>query len=227
MFFYVSLLFGIASMAAIPFACFMEGAVYTLSLFFCGLSAWLVSNRGGNAPELFSYLIVLFLAALSVFVFAGSFSLYELVIDQGILPWRWNIVREPASFLLFVISLLVIFKNSNDGGEGYLYIFLASLILSILFLGGWQIPFVSSNSLTQSIGPIFPGILPDEYFKWIGLSLIVLAKSALIFFLSLLARSFLPEKVYADVTSFGWMGMVPLSFVNLLVVSAMVIFAIR
>jgi NADH-quinone oxidoreductase subunit H len=128
------------------------------------------------ASQMISYELSLALAIAAIFLVAGSFRLTDIVVEQGANPLTWNFIRQPLAFVIFVAAL---FAETNrlpfDLPEGeselvagyhteyssmrfamffmgeYAHILVGSLIITTVFLGGWQIPFVNATSMTQNI----------------------------------------------------------------------------
>jgi NADH-quinone oxidoreductase subunit H len=125
-----------------------------------------------SSAQMISYEIVLSLAVISVLMMSGSLELSKVVSDQSHLVWKWNFVRQPVACVLFAISM---FAETNrlpfDLPEGeselvagyhleyssmkfalffmaeYANMIIASAVISSLFFGGWQIPFLSTEFL--------------------------------------------------------------------------------
>lgn len=144
----------------------------------CGKYSLLGALR--SSAQMISYELALGLSVISIFLLSGSFRLTDIIADQGIYIWQWNVIRQPIAFILFIAAL---FAETNrlpfDLPEGeselvagyhteyssmrfalffmgeYAHIIVGSLVISTLFIGGWQIPFVSVDMLTQYAPFIF------------------------------------------------------------------------
>jgi NADH-quinone oxidoreductase subunit H len=135
-----------------------------------------------SAAQMVSYELPLGLAAITVPLVFGTLDPNELVQMQGrslIEGWpipMWGILVSPLGFIIFMIAS---FAETNrapfDLPEGeseivgfhveyssmkfgmffmteYIHILVASMVAATLFLGGWQIPFVSSATLQANPG---------------------------------------------------------------------------
>lgn len=128
------------------------------------------------ASQMVSYEIALGLSVVSLFMVAESVSLNEMVRAQGTSPLGWYFFRQPLAFLLFVTA---VFAETNripfDLPEGeselvagfhveyssmkfalffmaeYAAMVVGASVVVSLFLGGWQIPFVSTEDLINGV----------------------------------------------------------------------------
>jgi NADH-quinone oxidoreductase subunit H len=128
-----------------------------------------------SSAQMISYEIAMGLSLVGLIMIFGTVNLGELVRHQsgtvlGFLP-QWGIVIQPLGFLLFfTASMAELNRNPFDLPEGeseivgfhieyssmkfalffmgeYANIFVASAVTVTLFLGGWQIPYVSTDML--------------------------------------------------------------------------------
>lgn len=125
-----------------------------------------------SSAQMISYEIVMSLAVISVLMMVGSLELSKVVEDQSPNLLHWNFVRQPVACLLFMVAM---FAETNrlpfDLPEGeseivagyhleysslkfalffmaeYANMIIASAVISSLFFGGWQIPFLSTDFL--------------------------------------------------------------------------------
>jgi NADH-quinone oxidoreductase subunit H len=160
------------------------------------------------------------LSLMGVVLQAGSFSLWDIVNDQKTL---WNIVPQFLGFIVFFIAglaethrlpfdlpeaeseIIAGFHSEYSGmkfgmffvGE-YLGITLISAMMTTLFLGGWD-------------GPWLPPIV------WF------LLKTFAFITIFILLRATLPRPRYDQLMSFGWKVMFPLALLNLLATGAIVL----
>jgi NADH-quinone oxidoreductase subunit H len=131
-----------------------------------------------------SYEVSMGLSAAGIFLLAGSFSLTEIVQWQSANPFHWGIVVQPVGFVLFLISLFAETGRAPfDVAEGeseivagyfveysairfalyymgeYAHIAIASMLVSTLFLGGYQVPFMDAEALRANLGWVGGGLL--------------------------------------------------------------------
>jgi NADH-quinone oxidoreductase subunit H len=190
------------------------------------LAGWSSNNKysllGGlrGSAQMLSYEVFMGLSLMGVVLQAGSFSLWDIVNDQKTL---WNIVPQFLGFIVFFIAglaethrlpfdlpeaeseIIAGFHSEYSGmkfgmffvGE-YLGITLISAMMTTLFLGGWD-------------GPWLPPIV------WF------LLKTFAFITIFILLRATLPRPRYDQLMSFGWKVMFPLALLNLLATGAIVL----
>lgn len=191
------------------------------------LGGWSSNNKysllGGlrGAAQMISYEIPLALSLVGIIVLAGSLSLTDIVKAQD---GMWFIVKQPLGFLLFFIAVsaetnrtpfdLIECENELVAGyqteyssmkfglfymAEYAHILLASCLITLLFLGGWN-------------GPVLPALV------WFGIKLF------LVFFVFIWVRATFPRVRYDQLMMFSWKILTPLAFLNLLVTAAFVVY---
>jgi NADH-quinone oxidoreductase subunit H len=166
-----------------------------------------------SAAQMISYELPLVLSLLGVVMLTGSLDLQAIIEAQRV-PF---VVYQPVAFVIFLISAVAeTNRNPFDipeaeseltagfhteyGGIRFAYFFLAEyvnmFVLSafgaIVFLGGWQ-------------GPFLPG--------WVW----VLAKTGFILFVFMWFRWTFPRLRSDQLMDLGWKVLTPLAFANVLV----------
>lgn len=199
-------------------------AMSSLGVYSVILAGWASNNKyailGGMraAAQTISYEVFMGLALMGVVILSGSFNLKTIVLAQEDM---WFVVPQFVGFVLFIIAgiaeshrlpfdlpeaeteLTAGFHTEYSGlkfalfflGE-YLGLLLVSVMTVVLFLGGWQ-------------GPWLPPLV------WF-----ILKTSLLILFL-ILVRAGLPRPRFDQLMAFGWKVMLPLALVNLMVTAAL------
>jgi NADH-quinone oxidoreductase subunit H len=191
------------------------------------LGGWSSNNKysllGGlrGAAQMISYEIPLALSLVGIITLAGSLSLVDIVKAQ---EGMWFIVKQPLGFLLFLIAVsaetnrtpfdLIECENELVAGyqteyssmkfglfymAEYAHLLLASCLVTLLFLGGWN-------------GPLLPALV------WFGIKLF------LVFFVFIWVRATFPRVRYDQLMMFSWKVLTPLAFLNLLVTAAFVVY---
>ncbi len=192
------------------------------------------------SAQMVSYEITLGLAVLPLIVIFGTLDLQEIIRLQGewtlfgVIP-LWGVVLSPVGFLLFTTAIIAESKRvpfDLPEGEseiiGYfteysgmkfgLFLFadfveslIGAALVTILFFGGWQIPFVAHDRAADP--------------SW-GLALAQLGSFAvkILFFtwLFMTIRWTLPRFRYDQLMDLCWKFMLPIALVNLAVTAVIV-----
>ncbi|MBX7149478.1 NADH-quinone oxidoreductase subunit H [bacterium] len=150
-------------------------AMASMGVFGIMLAGWAANNKyallGGarSSAQMISYEISMGLSLLSVLMLGGSLELHHIITNQTENMLHWNIVRQPIAFFLFTVAAFAeTNRNPFDLPEGeseivgyhveyssmkfamffmaeYAHMIVASCLISILFFGGWQVPFLSTD----------------------------------------------------------------------------------
>ena len=182
--------------------------------------AFLGSMR--SAAQIIAYEIAMGFALVGVLMVAGSLNLQEIIIGQsgGIFNWYWIPL-----FPLFLVYLIAGIAETNrapfDVSEGetelvagfhveysgmafamfflaeYMNIILISVLVSIMFFGGWLSPFEST--WFEAITNWIPG------FVWLSL------KTIMFVFIFLWLRATLPRYRYDQIMRLGWKVFLPIT----------------
>ncbi len=200
-----------------------------------------------SSAQMISYEVSMGLSLAGVLMIYGTLNINEMVRMQGHLigDWlpMWGIVIQPVAFFLFMLAGLAETKRAPfdlPEGEseivaGYITeyssmkfammqlaeyaatVFIAALI-TVVFLGGWQIPYVYADGIR-----IFGGVwtpFGEEVWYWISIVLRIGAITFKILFLvwlQFMMRWTLPRFRYDQVMTLGWKILLPLSIANLFV----------
>ena len=97
-------------------------------------------------------------------------------------------------------------------------IVVASAIVTVLFFGGWQLPYVDITSIPADWGGILPSFFNDWNFQWAPLlgSAVFGAKVFLFSVLQIVIRWTLPRFRYDQLMNLCWKLMLPVSIVNVM-----------
>jgi NADH-quinone oxidoreductase subunit H len=213
-------------------------AVSSLAVYGVILAGWSSNNKYSfigalrSSAQLISYEIPLSLSILGVILCTKTLEL------NGIINWQarhhvWGIVVSPLGFLIFLVSafaetnrlpfdlpeseqeLVGGYHTEYSGmkfgmfflGE-YLHVITVSFLTVILFLGGWDFPFLSQDQT---------GIL-SALVKFVVISV----KVALVILFMMWVRWTLPRFRYDQLMNVAWKSLIPLSLVNLVATAAIV-----
>ncbi len=217
-------------------------AIGSLGVYGVVLAGWASNNKysflGGlrSSAQLISYEIPLGLSILGMVLLAGSLDL------NAIINWQdrhvWGVFAQPVGFLLFVISA---FAETNRlpfdlpeseqelvGGfhteysamkfgmfflGEYLHVITVSFLMVVLFLGGWDLPFLLDQGQT--------GWLPA-----LAKTGVVVGKVAMMIFIIMWVRWTLPRFRYDTLMDLAWKRFIPIALANFLI-TALVVQVIR
>jgi NADH-quinone oxidoreductase subunit H len=198
-------------------------AMSSLGVYAIVLGGWSSNNKyallGGlrSSAQMISYELAMGLSTIGVLILAGSLSLVDIVEAQK--NW-WFVVFQPVAFLIFMITALAEtnrapfdlpeaeaelvagfhteYSSMKFGlfflGE-FANVISISCIAVVLFLGGWN-------------GPFLP---PALQFIWFFVKL-----AALLFFFIWVRWTF-PRLRYDQLMNLGWKVLLPLSLLNIVV----------
>lgn len=260
------------------------------------------------SAQMVSYEIAMGLALVALFLVTGTVRLPEIVAQQ--VGWRWNVFLQPVAFILFLTALFAeTNRNPFDLAEGeselvagfhteyssmkfalffmaeYAHIAVGSLVLTMLFFGGWNLPcldyawirsspdvaltlalpvlgacalflgiylcgryrkgrlgdlrdyevlvFGIPSVLTGLLLIILGFILPRSFLPSFGGALLVAAIQMTVVLMKTLffcaffiwVRWTLPRFRYDQLMNLGWKGMIPLALLNIIITSAIIVWA--
>lgn len=200
-----------------------------------------------TAAQMISYEVTIGLNMVGLFMVFGSLKLNDIVWGQGELigGWlpKWGIVVQPLGFVLFVAAAVAEIKRAPfdlpedesvlAGGYATEYsamrfalfalgefigIVIMSALAAVLFLGGWQIPWVDTPLLADG----------SVDYGWLTVMQVgaMLVKTMFMVFLLQQIRWTFPRFRYDQLMRLGWVYMLPLSIANL-AITALVMFLLR
>ncbi len=206
-------------------------ALTSLGVYGITLSGWSSNSKypllGGmrSAAQMISYELSMGISLIGVIMIAGSLQLDKIVEAQA--GWHWNIVLQPVGFITFAVAAfaetnrlpfdlpeaepeLVGGYHTEYSGLKFGLFFLAeyanmvtaSAIITTVYLGGWQVPFV------HNIG------LPETAVALIQVLGFCIKVAAMIVFF-ILIRWTVPRFRYDQLMNLGWKVMLPLAIANL------------
>ncbi|MEP7234112.1 MAG: NADH-quinone oxidoreductase subunit NuoH [Ignavibacteriota bacterium] len=206
-------------------------ALTSVGVYGITLAGWSSGSKysllGGlrSSAQMISYELTLGLGLVSVVMLSGTLDLNGIINSQ--VAGGWNILRAPIGFLLFLVSS---FAETNRqpfdlpeaepelvGGyhteyssmkfalfflSEYANMITASAVMSVLFLGGWHVPFLDHAGLD----PMLLAIL--------GIAAFALKVFAFIFFF-MWVRWTIPRFRYDQLMNLGWKVLLPLGILNI------------
>jgi NADH-quinone oxidoreductase subunit H len=185
---------------------------------------------------------------MGVVMVYGSLNLQDIVRGQGtlLMGWlpAWGIITQPLAFVLFLTAGIAATKRipfDTPEGEseiiGYFVEYsgmkfgmflmtdmvettvLAGLCTS-MFLGGWQVPYLLADGFHLPWGA-FIG-LPALIVTLLQVGSFV-TKVAVMIFILMLIRWTLPRFRYDQAMRLGWLGLFPLSVLNIVLTGALLL----
>lgn len=194
------------------------------------------------AAQMISYEIALAAAAVGPLIVYQTLSMQEIVLWQG-QHWGgwlplWGIVVQPLAFLLFITagaaetkrvpfdlpeaeSEIIGFNleySSMRFGAFMFTDFVEKILVSCLavtvFLGGWQVPFLTEN------GFVFRGetlLALSPLVVWLIQPAAFFLKVCVVIYVLMLVRWTLPRFRYDQLMHLGWKIMLPLAFANIII----------
>lgn len=217
-------------------------ALVSLGVYGITLSGWASNSKysllGGlrSSAQMISYELSMGLSILGIVLINGSFELDTIVQNQY--GWKWNIILQPIGFLTFLIAS---FAETNRtpfdlpeaeqelvGGyhteyssmkfalfflAEYANVIVSSAVITTLYLGGWQFPYLQ----TFGLGEMWVSIIQV-------LTFVVKVTLMILFFIWI--RWTIPRFRFDQLMYLGWKVMLPVSLINL-IITAIIIHLIK
>ncbi|HTS32555.1 MAG TPA: complex I subunit 1 family protein [Thermoplasmata archaeon] len=219
----------------LPLSLLLALAIFSFAPLFIFVSAWSSNNKyslmGGmrSAAQMIAYEVPLLLAVVAVVIVSGSFDLTTIVYEQQNY-WFWGPLF--LALVVFVAGMLAEMEripfdlpeaeaelvegwNTEYGGMLFAFFMLAdylralvgSILVVLLFLGGWTMPtWVPSAATSFPLAGIF----------WF------MVKTYLVFGLFVWVRASLPRVRTDQLLRVGWNRMIPLSLCAVFLAAALV-----
>jgi NADH-quinone oxidoreductase subunit H len=211
--------------------------VVSMGVYGIMIGSWASNNKfslmGGlrAASQIISYELAMGIALIALLMVTGTLSLKTMVNDQ--MDQVWNVIRQPLGFMIFLICVfaecnrtpfdLAEAENELIGGyhteyssmklgfylfAEYINMFISSAVVTSLFFGGYDIPFVNDAHLLESVGT-----------NWMALIHVGVLFAKIVFFLFLFmwVRWTIPRFRYDQLMNLGWKILIPLALINMLV----------
>jgi NADH-quinone oxidoreductase subunit H len=194
-----------------------------------------------GAAQLISYEVALGLSLIGLIMVYPSLRLSNLVHFQGELLFgflpKWGVFLQPLGFIVFLFAALAETKRApfdlpeaeseivgffaEYGGlkwglfmmTDFMEIIIVSTLLTTLFFGGWQVPWLAVDGFHWPWGGEW--LLPH----WLVIAFQVAAFNIKVFFFcwfQILVRWTYPRFRYDQLMDFGWKLLIPLSLVNII-----------
>jgi NADH-quinone oxidoreductase subunit H len=200
--------------------------------------ALLGSVRG--AAQLISYEVALGLSLIGLIMVYPSLRLQNIVVFQGenVFGWlpKWGVLLQPLGFVVFLFAALAETKRvpfdlpegeseiigffTEYGGlkwglfmmTDFMEILVVSALLTTLFFGGWQVPWLAADGFHWPWG----GVRALPHGLVVLLQLLAFNVKVVFFcWLQILIRWTYPRFRYDQLMDLGWKLLIPLSLLNI------------
>lgn len=206
---------------------------------------WSLLGSMRTASQMISYEVTMGLTIIGVLMVYSSMKLTEIgAIQENF--WMWGIFLQPLGFIMFLTASIAENKRipfdapeaeselvagyfTEYSGLKFGMFFMAEFIemvtigaiMTILFLGAWHIPFLSSATLLSWFD--FLGTTGSNLvlmFIHVG---VFFAKVVFFIYLQMIIRWTLPRFRYDQIMKLGWKILLPLSLANILVTGLVIL----
>ena len=185
---------------------------------------------------------------IGVIMVYGSLNMMDIARGQGELLWgwlpKWGILTQPLAFILFVTAGIAATKripfdfpegeseiigyNVEYSGMKFGMFLMTDMVettvlaglCTALFLGGWQVPYLYAEGFRFPWGAVIA--LPALAVTLLQVGAFVTKVAVMIFFLMLI-RWTLPRFRYDQAMRLGWLGLFPLSVLNIVLTGAVLL----
>jgi NADH-quinone oxidoreductase subunit H len=213
--------------------------VLSLTVYGIMIGGWASNNKYSllgalrASSQVISYELAMGIALVALLLTTGTLSLGEIAEQQNGFR-HWNIWVQPLGFLIFLICVFAESKRVPFDlpeaeaelvagyhteyssmklglflfGE-YIGMFFSSVLMSVLYFGGYNFPFMNDLGLSHN---------------WLTIlgSLALLIKASFFIFLFMWVRWTIPRFRYDQLMRLGWVILIPLSLFNLFVTGVVI-----
>ncbi len=217
--------------------------VLSLGVYGIMIGAWASNNKyslmGGlrAASQIISYELPMGIVLITILMMTGSLKLSDIVHYQQ--DNAWFVLLQPLGFIIFLVCSfaetnrtpfdLAEAENELVGGyhseyssmkmgfflfAEYINMFISSVVISTLYFGGYDIPFVDDATLANSIG--INGVAILNFFSLFG-------KACFFIFFYMWVRWTIPRFRYDQLMNLGWKKLLPLALINMLITGLVIL----
>jgi NADH-quinone oxidoreductase subunit H len=199
------------------------------------------------ASQAISYELAIGISLIALLMMTGSLSLRDIVVQQHGF-WHdgwftWNFFRQPLGFFIFLVcSFAELNRAPFDLPEAeselnmgyhqeyssmklgfylfaeYINMFITSAVISTLFFGGYNFPFMDQVAAKVGDGSIIMAII------CVG-ALMTKIVCLILFFM--FVRWTLPRFRYDQLMNLGWKNLIPLALVNMLITGGVILWVLN
>lgn len=215
--------------------------VVSLGVYGIMIGGWASNNKFSllaairGASQMVSYELPMGLALIAVLMLVGDLRMSSIVANQ--LENGWHIIYQPLGFLIFFVCALAecnrtpfdLPEAENELNFGYhqeyssmklgfylfaeyINMFISGVVMSTLYFGGYDIPFVNEASwgLNQNLLAIIGFV-------------VLMAKACFFIFVFMWIRWTIPRFRFDQLMKLGWRTLIPLALVNMVLTAAIVL----
>jgi len=215
--------------------------VVSLGVYGIMIGGWASNNKFSllaairGASQMVSYELPMGLALIALLMLVGDLRMSAILDNQ--LQHGWHIIYQPLGFIIFFICALAecnrtpfdLPEAENELNFGYhqeyssmklgfylfaeyINMFISGVVMSTLYFGGYDIPFV--NEASWGLAPWLLSVI----------GFIVLMTKAWIFiFVFMWIRWTIPRFRYDQLMNLGWKRLIPLALLNMIVTAVVVL----
>lgn len=215
--------------------------VVSLGVYGIMIGGWASNNKFSllaairGASQMVSYELPMGLALIAVLMLVGDLRMSQIVGNQ--LEHGWHIIYQPLGFIIFFVCALAecnrtpfdLPEAENELNFGYhqeyssmklgfylfaeyINMFISGVVMSCLYFGGYDIPFVNEASWGWN----------QNLMAVIGF-VVLLAKAFTFVFIFMWIRWTIPRFRYDQLMKLGWRTLIPLALLNMLLTAAIVL----
>jgi NADH-quinone oxidoreductase subunit H len=215
--------------------------VVSLGVYGIMIGGWASNNKFSllaavrGASQMVSYELPMGLALLGLLLLVGDLRMSVIVQNQ--VEHGWHIIYQPLGFIIFFVCALAecnrtpfdLAEAENELNFGYhqeyssmklgfylfaeyINMFISGVVMSCLFFGGYDIPFVNEASWGIS----------QNALAIIGF-VVMLTKAFFFVFVFMWIRWTIPRFRYDQLMNLGWKKLVPLALFNMIVTAAVIL----
>lgn len=219
--------------------------VVSLGVYGIMIGGWASNNKFSllaairGASQMVSYELPMGLALIAVLMLVGDLRMSSIISNQ--LANGWHIIYQPLGFLIFFICALAecnrtpfdLAEAENELNFGYhqeyssmklgfylfaeyINMFMSGVVMSTLYFGGYDIPFVNEASwgLNQNVMAIIGFV-------------VLMSKAFFFIFVFMWIRWTIPRFRFDQLMKLGWRTLIPLALFNMVLTAAVVLWLNR
>ncbi len=204
------------------------------------------------SAQMISYEVSMALSLIPLLLLYNTFELQKIVALQtgtllAVLP-NWGIFYAPISFVIFLVTIFaetnrLPFDLAESEGElvagflteygairwslffmgEYAMMFVLSVLLISLFLGGYELPYLSQEMIMNWLPQTLSQSVKSFIVLPIGIITLIL-KTVVMMWLFIQVRFTVPRFRFDQLMKLGWMYLLPIALVNLAVTALLIAF---